>query len=289
MPIGARSTGGDADPPLAAMLLLEAPGAAGVRHPLPADLAGGDGQGRRGHRVLPLRPAAGAQRGRRRPGAVRARRRAVPRRATPERAARFPREPADHADPRHQAQRRRPRPDRRAGGDARGLARARATLARRSTRRCASAARPTPSRSTSSTRRWSARGRSTPSGSRPTSEGAARGQAQHELGATRPGVGGEASSASATRCSSTTRSSTDFEPFAASGGGDRSSGRARAAPAEAHRSRRSRHLPGRRAAIPGAGRSRQPPAGRLGGAGCTALAERGPDAAPDPRDREAAR
>ena len=42
-----------------------------VRHPLPADLAAGDGQGRRGHRLLPLQPAARAQRGRRRPGALR--------------------------------------------------------------------------------------------------------------------------------------------------------------------------------------------------------------------------
>ena len=41
-----------------------------VRHALPADDAAGDGQGRRGHRVLPLRAAAGAERRRRRPGAV---------------------------------------------------------------------------------------------------------------------------------------------------------------------------------------------------------------------------
>ena len=44
-------------------------GAAGrrVRRAVPADLRAGDGQGRRGHRVLPLAPARRAQRGRRRP------------------------------------------------------------------------------------------------------------------------------------------------------------------------------------------------------------------------------
>ena len=46
--------------------------AARVRHPLPADHAAGDGQGRRGHRLLPLPAAARAQRRRRRPGPVRA-------------------------------------------------------------------------------------------------------------------------------------------------------------------------------------------------------------------------
>ena len=55
-----------------------------VRHALPADLAAGDGQGRRGHRLLPLHPAARAQRGRRRPGrASGIARRRVPRGATP--------------------------------------------------------------------------------------------------------------------------------------------------------------------------------------------------------------
>ena len=43
-------------------------GLGGVRHALPADDAAGDGQGRRGHGVLPLRAAAGPQRRRRRPG-----------------------------------------------------------------------------------------------------------------------------------------------------------------------------------------------------------------------------
>ena len=42
-----------------------------VRDPLPADHAAGDGQGRRGHRVLPLPAAARAQRRRRRSGPLR--------------------------------------------------------------------------------------------------------------------------------------------------------------------------------------------------------------------------
>ena len=56
---------------LAQMLLLERDGPAGVRDPLPADHARGDGQGRRGHGVLPLRAAARAERGRRRSGPLR--------------------------------------------------------------------------------------------------------------------------------------------------------------------------------------------------------------------------
>ena len=50
----------------------------------------GHGQGRRGHRPLPLRPAARAQRGRRRSGPLRARRSTSSMRANLERAARFP-------------------------------------------------------------------------------------------------------------------------------------------------------------------------------------------------------
>ena len=46
-------------------------GARRVRHPLPADDRGRHGQGRRGHRPLPLRPPARPERGRRRPGPLR--------------------------------------------------------------------------------------------------------------------------------------------------------------------------------------------------------------------------
>ena len=53
---------------------------AAVRHALPADDAAGHGQGRRGHRVLPLRAAARAQRRRRRPEPLVDRRRRLPRR-----------------------------------------------------------------------------------------------------------------------------------------------------------------------------------------------------------------
>ena len=48
-------------------------------HPGAADVGHGDGQGRRGHRVLPLQPARRAERGGRRPGPVRRLPRRVPR------------------------------------------------------------------------------------------------------------------------------------------------------------------------------------------------------------------
>ena len=51
-----------------------------VRHALSADLAADHGQGDRGHRLLPPPAAARAQRGRRRPGALRALGRRLPRR-----------------------------------------------------------------------------------------------------------------------------------------------------------------------------------------------------------------
>ena len=97
------------------------------RAALPADQRHGDGQGRRGQRVLPLHPAHLAQRGRRRPGAVRA---SASTSSTPRMADRQARLAArdDHAvDPRHQARRGRPRPDRRARRGARRVGRARST------------------------------------------------------------------------------------------------------------------------------------------------------------------
>ena len=54
-----------------------------VRHALPADHAADHGQGRRGHGLLPLRAAAGAERRRRRPEPLRHLGRGLPRRATP--------------------------------------------------------------------------------------------------------------------------------------------------------------------------------------------------------------
>ena len=64
--------------------------AARVRHALPADHAAGDGQGRRGHRLLPLPAAARAQRRRRRPGPLRDLGRGLPR-GEPRARGRFPR------------------------------------------------------------------------------------------------------------------------------------------------------------------------------------------------------
>ncbi len=54
---------------------------------VPADLRPGDGQGRGGHRVLPLDAADRAERGRRRPGPLRGRPRGVPRLRRPSRPA----------------------------------------------------------------------------------------------------------------------------------------------------------------------------------------------------------
>ena len=111
-----------------------------LRGPAPADLGAGDGQGHRGHRVLPLAPPGRPQRGRRGPGAAR--------RGLRRRPARLGRAPAgalaarhDHpVHPRHQAQRGR-------AGPARGRGRRRggvAALLRRVRRRGARSATSTP-------------------------------------------------------------------------------------------------------------------------------------------------
>ena len=89
-------------------------GAARLRHPLPADDAADHGQGRRGHRLLPLPAAARAQRRRRRPEPLRDLRRDVPRRQRRARGA-LPAQPALQPDARHEAVGRRPRAARRAG------------------------------------------------------------------------------------------------------------------------------------------------------------------------------
>ena len=60
------------------VLLLEGDAARRVRHALPADDRAGDGQGGRGHGVLPLLPARGAERGGRRPRTLLAPRRGLP-------------------------------------------------------------------------------------------------------------------------------------------------------------------------------------------------------------------
>ena len=84
---------------------------------VPAGVERGDGQGRGGHRLLPLHPLRRAERGRRRPGPLRPDAGAVPRRATASAAALPARH--DHAlDARHQALRGRPRAARRPGRSA---------------------------------------------------------------------------------------------------------------------------------------------------------------------------
>ncbi len=101
------------------------------RPAVPADQRHGDGQGRRGLRVLPLVPAHLAQRGRRRPGVFSCRRGEF-HDAMRHRSAMAARDDR-RLHPRHQARRGRPRPDRGArrgaravGGVARPAARARA-------------------------------------------------------------------------------------------------------------------------------------------------------------------
>ena len=136
------------------------PGPAG-RAAVPADQRDGDGEGRRGLCVLPLLAAHLAQRGRRRPGGVRGLRRRVPRRdGAP--AGRVARRDDHPVDPRHQAQRGRAGPDRRAGRGAGPLG-ADARHAARRWRRC-----PTPASATCSGRRRTAPGRSPGSGCTPT-------------------------------------------------------------------------------------------------------------------------
>ena len=98
-------------PEIARDSVARARGARRVRPPLPADLAGDHGQGRRGHRVLPLQPIACAQRRRRRSLALRDPDRGLSRRQS--RAVRaLSDEPADDPDPRRQALRRCARADR---------------------------------------------------------------------------------------------------------------------------------------------------------------------------------
>ena len=79
----------------------------------------GDGEGRRGHGVLPLRPPARAERGRRRPGPLRALASRSSTARTRSAPTRFPRDAARRDDARHEAQRRRARAHRRARGHGR--------------------------------------------------------------------------------------------------------------------------------------------------------------------------
>ena len=96
-------------------------------HPRAADLRHGDGQGRRGHHVLPVEPVRRAQRGRRGARPLRRLPRRVPRRGRG--AGRRQARDHDHAlDARHQAVGGRAGPPRRARRDAPGMDRPRAAL-----------------------------------------------------------------------------------------------------------------------------------------------------------------
>ena len=223
------------------------------------------GQGRRGHGLLPLRAAAGAERRRRRPGPLRDLGRRLPPREPRARGA-LPAQPARHADARHQALGRRARADRRAGRHGGGVGRARAALARG----VLAAARARPGRALlhlpDAGRRLADRARAARGLPR---EGAARGQAQHELDRARRRVRGarEGVLPRAARPPPVPDATSSRSPPRSPRAGDRAAlgqlllkltvpGRAR-------------HLPGRRAARPLARRPRQPPPRSTGRAGAS--------------------
>ena len=249
------------------MLLLERDAPPGVRDALSADDAGDHGQGRRGHRVLPLRPAARAQRRRRRPVAGSAIDVGAFHAGNVERARALPAEPADDADPRRQALGRRPRADRRAGLDARRVA-----------RRTSGAGSSSPS---AAARRGGAPDDveryflfqtlvgAWPIERRPDrgvhGEGAARGQAQHRLGRAERRLGGGGQALRAARCYADAGVPAPTSSRSSRGSrrvGERASLGQLVLKLTAPG--RPRHLPGRRARVPRARRPRQPPAGRLG-------------------------
>ncbi len=224
------------------------------------------GQGRRGHRVLPLPPAGLAQRGRRRPGRVRPTGR---RRSTSDTASDrgdLAALDADAVDARHEAQRRRAGPAQRALRDARARGADAVERWARAQRRATAGRTARPQRRVpplpDARRRLAA---STPTGRSPHGEGHPR----------RPRCTPRGPIPSPT---TTTRSSAFVR------GGPRRPGvrrRPRALPrrapprrarpaqlagtdgAAAHLPGRPRPLPGHRAVGPEPGRSRQPPARRL--------------------------
>ena len=246
----------------------------------------GDGEGRRGHGLLPLRPPARAERGRRRPGRVRALRRGLPPR---ERAAR-------RALPAHAAAAARRTTRSAAPTCARGSARSRgmaerwrehvAPLARAERAAPRRRRRPTGPRSSSSTRRSSARGRSSRDRLDGYLEKALR-EAKRNTSWIDPNERWEAAVKRFARgLYEHEPFLADFEPFAArvAALGDALALGQLAAPADLARACRT--STGRRAAVPRARRPRQPPAGRLGlRRAALALARRAADA----RDGEAAR
>ena len=180
-----------------------------VRDALPADDAAGDGQGRRGHGLLPLR--CGCSRSTRSAATPAASRCRVDEfhAANLERARALPAQPARHADARHEALRRRARAAsaRWPGWPTSGRERARLrSAAAATTRPNEELPAPPDARRRLADRARAARG--------VPGEGAARGQAQHELG--RAGRGARAARVSAVRRRCLRAAvPADFEPFAA--------------------------------------------------------------------------
>ena len=209
-----------------------------VRHALPADDAAGDGQGRRGHRLLPLRAAARAQRRRRRPGPLRPLGRATSTPPTPSapRASRATCSSPRRTTPSARATcgRGSARSSAMAGGVGGARARAGSTLL--------AGGRPAPDARRAlprSSRRWSARGRSSPSGSTAYLEKALR-EAKRTTNWIEPDEAHEAAvqGVRARRCiDAPRRSCADFEPFAAEVAAAGDARRARPAAAQAHRAR----------------------------------------------------
>ena len=249
---------------LADALLLARARPRRVRHALPADLAAGDGEGRRGHRLLPLRPPARAQRGRRRPGPLRAERRRSSTPRTPIARGALPR--AACSSPRRTTRSAR-------ATSARGSARWPGWRPSGASTCCAGASVNAPLRAGGApdaneeyliyqtlVGAWPIE-RRPPRGV--PREGAARGQAQHELGRAGPRLGGPGQALR--RGAARPRPFLDdFEPFAArvADAGRRSAlGQLLLKLTVA---RRRRHLPGRRARGAQPRRPRQPPPGGLG-------------------------
>ena len=282
---GARERRPDLDPELFDFLARPAAAAGAratrsrheLRHAVPAADRPGHGQGRRGHRLLPLQPAA--SRSTRSAATPAASASPVDEFHAANAAGRRPRWPATmlrHVDPRHQAQRGRAGPAGPAVGDPRGVG---ATPCERWTdgvdarhwpRRLA---RP-PTPSTSCTRRWSAPGRSTSSGPWPTWRRRRKEakvhtswiepDADYDDGAARVRRG-RARRRRRSPPSSTPSSRRWSQPGRVNVAGPEA--------AEADRARRARHLPGHRAVGPEPRRPRQPPAGRLRRCAARLLAE----------------
>ena len=221
----------------------------------------GDGQGGRGHRLLPLRAPARPERGGRRSHPLRHLRGRVPPRQPRARRA-LPARPAHHPDARHEAKRRRAGPDRGAGGDGGRVGRAGVAAGARSSREDGG-----PSWSEAYlvfqtlVGAWPLEPRAA-RGLR--GEGAARGEAEHELGRARR-------RATRARVRDWCRALYSNRRLPRRAGAVRGAGGARgralgARPdaAEADRPGGARRLPGRRAVGAVAGGSRQPPPRRLG-------------------------